>query len=122
MSPAPFPPPPTTGDADNRISNYSLPPLSLDSVPITSSSAQIPPGIQLYLTLFTLISPNFIAIALFLVCFRFYYFKLGFDIVHKLGPVTLTARSRLYEICAKSHWQLPEFTCCNETGPSNHRS
>ncbi|XP_076886357.1 uncharacterized protein LOC143536196 [Bidens hawaiensis] len=38
------------------------------------------------------------------------------------GPVKLTARSCLYEICAKSHWKPPVFDCCNEEGPSNHRS
>ncbi|XP_076946469.1 uncharacterized protein LOC143617981 [Bidens hawaiensis] len=37
-------------------------------------------------------------------------------------PVKLTARSRLHEICAKSHWKPPVFDCCNEEGPSNHRS
>lgn len=37
------------------------------------------------------------------------------------GPVKLTARSCLYEICAKSHWKRPVFACCNENGPSNLR-
>nr|XP_043615016.1 ribonuclease 3-like protein 1 [Erigeron canadensis] len=37
------------------------------------------------------------------------------------GPGKLTARSALYEICAKSHLNRPEFVCCNETGPSNKR-
>nr|GEX52767.1 ribonuclease 3-like protein 1 [Tanacetum cinerariifolium]GEY82462.1 ribonuclease 3-like protein 1 [Tanacetum cinerariifolium] len=36
-------------------------------------------------------------------------------------PVKLTARSGLYEMCAKSHWKLPVFVCCNEQGPSNRR-
>ncbi|KAK9054638.1 hypothetical protein SSX86_025717 [Deinandra increscens subsp. villosa] len=38
------------------------------------------------------------------------------------GPVKLTARSCLYEICAQSHWNRPVFDCCNEEGPSNLRS
>ncbi|KAL4584600.1 hypothetical protein LXL04_009204 [Taraxacum kok-saghyz] len=38
------------------------------------------------------------------------------------GPIKLTARSCLYEICTKSHWKRPVFTCCSEIGPSNLRS
>ncbi|KAI3761490.1 hypothetical protein L1987_51907 [Smallanthus sonchifolius] len=38
------------------------------------------------------------------------------------GPVKLTARSCLYEICAQSHWNRPVFDCCNEEGPTNLRS
>ncbi|KAI7744679.1 hypothetical protein M8C21_033081 [Ambrosia artemisiifolia] len=38
------------------------------------------------------------------------------------GPVKLTARSCLYEICAQSHWNPPVFDCCNEQGASNLRS
>ncbi|XP_071713861.1 ribonuclease 3-like protein 1 [Rutidosis leptorrhynchoides] len=37
------------------------------------------------------------------------------------GPVKLTSRSSLYEICAKSHWKRPVFACYDEEGPSNHR-
>ncbi|CAI9261804.1 unnamed protein product [Lactuca saligna] len=37
-------------------------------------------------------------------------------------PVKLTARSCLYELCAKSRWKRPVFTCCNENGPTNLRS
>ncbi|XP_024969346.1 uncharacterized protein LOC112508804 isoform X2 [Cynara cardunculus var. scolymus] len=37
------------------------------------------------------------------------------------GPVKLTARSCLYEICVKNHWKRPVFACCDEKGPSNLR-
>ncbi|KAF5758095.1 putative double-stranded RNA-binding domain-containing protein [Helianthus annuus] len=38
------------------------------------------------------------------------------------GPVKLTARSCLYELCAQSHWNRPVFDCCNQQGPDNQRS
>ncbi|KAI3521181.1 hypothetical protein L1887_10642 [Cichorium endivia] len=82
MSLVPCPPPPSGGD-DIKNSSYSAktPPLSLDSLAISSPPSPIPQD-----------------------------------------PVKLTARSCLYEICAKSHWKRPVFTCCNEKGPSNGRS